>query len=171
MSSEPTFELPRKPAQRKRSLRRGFLLFALCAALGTLGFVKGGQFALYRLLDPILTPIHGSNPPAPTVVFMVLDNVRADHLSLCGYPRPTSPFLESLASETTCTCTAQAPGSWTLPSHASYFTGQPHAALHDNGFTTRRHSFLRMDVAPRVVAREIAMQATPTVDARWDHAG
>jgi arylsulfatase A-like enzyme len=60
----------------------------------------------------------------PTVVLVVLDTVRADHLSLCGYGRPTSPVLEGLADRGAAVhCRAYAPGSWTLPSHASYFTG------------------------------------------------
>jgi arylsulfatase A-like enzyme len=55
----------------------------------------------------------------------VLDNVRADRLSLCGYQRPTSPVFDRLCARrlVNCTCGAQAPGSWTLPTHASYFTG------------------------------------------------
>ena len=65
-----------------------------------------------------------ARPPAPTVLFVVLDTVRADHLSLCGYERPTSPALEALRDRGAAwTCEAVAPGSWTLPSHASYFTG------------------------------------------------
>ena len=34
---------------------------------------------------------------SPNVLFIVLDTVRADHLSLYGYPRPTTPTLERLA--------------------------------------------------------------------------
>lgn len=66
-----------------------------------------------------------ANPPAKTVLFVVLDTVRADHLSACGYTRPTSPTLERLAAEGALSCDAYAPGSWTFPSHASYFTGRP----------------------------------------------
>ena len=62
-------------------------------------------------------------PPQPTVVLLVLDTVRADHLSTCGYERPTSPVLDSLAADGAVHCRAYAPGSWTLPSHASFFTG------------------------------------------------
>ncbi|MFZ5477600.1 MAG: sulfatase-like hydrolase/transferase [Myxococcota bacterium] len=65
-------------------------------------------------------------PRAPSVIFVVLDDVRADHTSLCGYGRPTTPTLERLAREgASFTCDARAPGSWTLPSHASFFTGEP----------------------------------------------
>lgn len=59
-----------------------------------------------------------------SVVLVVLDNVRADHTSLCGYDRPTTPVLESLAhAGAVFRCSVVAPGSWTLPSHASFFTG------------------------------------------------
>jgi len=62
--------------------------------------------------------------PAATTVLVVLDTVRADHLSACGYERPTSPVLEDLVSRgAELHCRAYAPGSWTLPSHASFFTG------------------------------------------------
>jgi arylsulfatase A-like enzyme len=66
-----------------------------------------------------------AGPEPPTLVFVVLDNVRSDRLSFCGYGRPTSPFLEQLCGRdgSQCTCDAQAPSSWTLPTHASYFTG------------------------------------------------
>ncbi len=63
---------------------------------------------------------------APSVVLVVLDTVRADHLSACGYVRPTSWFTQELFSNAEfATCHAYSPGSWTLPSHASFFTGLP----------------------------------------------
>lgn len=76
---------------------------------------------------PAGPPRVAPSPDQPTVVLVVLDTVRADHLSLCGHDRPTSPALEAFAAgpATTHTCRAYAPGSWTVPSHASYFTGLP----------------------------------------------
>jgi hypothetical protein len=61
---------------------------------------------------------------APTVMLVVLDTVRADHTSICGYRRKTTPYLQSLVERGAVhTCRAYAPGDWSLPSHASYFTG------------------------------------------------
>lgn len=98
----------------------------------TLGLVVAGCLAvigasaLQLAQEPLRTALARARPPAPSVVFVVLDTVRADHLSLCGYARPTSPFLESLVARgASHTCRAYAPGSWTFPSHASYFTGAP----------------------------------------------
>jgi arylsulfatase A-like enzyme len=60
----------------------------------------------------------------PNILFIVLDTVRADHLSLYGYPRETTPFLSEFAREATVYERAIAAAPWTLPSHATMFTGQ-----------------------------------------------
>jgi arylsulfatase A-like enzyme len=71
----------------------------------------------------------GPRPPAgaPNVLLIVLDTVRADHLSLYGYARPTSPNLERLAARGVRFLQASSAAPWTLPSHSSLFTGRwPH---------------------------------------------
>ncbi len=66
-------------------------------------------------------------PGSPNVMLIVLDTVAAGHLSLHGYDRPTSPTLEGLARRGVRFDRVQATSSWTLPSHASFFTGRwPH---------------------------------------------
>jgi arylsulfatase A-like enzyme len=59
----------------------------------------------------------------PNIVFIVLDTVRADHLSSYGYLRPTTPNLDRLARRGVLFENAIASTSWTLASHASMFTG------------------------------------------------
>jgi arylsulfatase A-like enzyme len=54
----------------------------------------------------------------------VLDTVRAQSLSLHGYERPTTPQLERLAKTGVCFDRAISTSPWTLPSHASMFTGR-----------------------------------------------
>jgi arylsulfatase A-like enzyme len=65
-------------------------------------------------------------PPtdSPNVLLIVLDTVRADHLSLYGYPHPTAPNLARLAQRGIRFDQARATSPWTLPSHASIFTGR-----------------------------------------------
>ncbi len=66
-------------------------------------------------------------PGAPNVLLIVMDTVRADHLSLYGYRRETSPNLARLAARGVRFDLARATAPWTLPSHASMFTGRwPH---------------------------------------------
>ncbi|ADJ14201.1 sulfatase [Halalkalicoccus jeotgali] len=57
------------------------------------------------------------------VLMVVLDTVRKDHLTPYGYDRPTTPELETLAEEAAVFESAVAPAPWTLPVHASMFTG------------------------------------------------
>jgi hypothetical protein len=61
---------------------------------------------------------------APNVLLIVMDTVRAQSLSLYGYAKPTSPNLERLAARGVVFQRAIATAPWTLPSHASMFTGQ-----------------------------------------------
>jgi len=63
-------------------------------------------------------------PGSPNVLLIVLDTVAASHLSLYGYDRATSTTLHELADRAIRFDTALAASSWTLPSHASIFTGR-----------------------------------------------
>ncbi len=63
-------------------------------------------------------------PGSPNILLIVLDTVAADHLNLYGYHRPTSTTLVELAERGIRFDSAQAASSWTLPSHATIFTGR-----------------------------------------------
>jgi len=63
-------------------------------------------------------------PGSPNVLLIVLDTVAAGHLSLHGYERATSTTLAELAERGIRFDSARAASSWTLPSHASMFTGR-----------------------------------------------
>ncbi len=56
------------------------------------------------------------------VVLVSIDTLRADHLSLYGYPRPTSPFLLELAREAVVFESFYNNGGYTLPVHMSMMT-------------------------------------------------
>ncbi|AZH24097.1 sulfatase [Haloplanus aerogenes] len=71
------------------------------------------------------------------VLFVVMDTVRADHLTPYGYDRPTTPGLADFAAEATVFEEAVAPAPWTLPVHASLFTGlypSQHGADQENPY-------------------------------------
>ncbi len=71
----------------------------------------------------------------PDIVLLVLDTQRRDRLSCYGYARPTSPHLDALAAESTMFRRAFATAQWTIPSHASLFTG-----LYPSAHATRQSS-------------------------------
>ena len=64
----------------------------------------------------------------PNVLIIMWDTVRADRLSAYGYDLSTTPFLEEFARDAALFENVVAPGIWTLPSHASLFTGLPTSA-------------------------------------------
>jgi arylsulfatase A-like enzyme len=61
---------------------------------------------------------------SPNILVLVVDALRADHLSAYGYARPTSPNIDRLAREGVLFEHAFATSPWTLPSHASLLTGR-----------------------------------------------
>ena len=68
-----------------------------------------------------------ARPKAPNVLVIIWDAVRASELSLYGYPRRTTPRLDAFAARGVTFDQAQGTASYTLPSHASLFTGRwPH---------------------------------------------
>ncbi|MEP7000344.1 MAG: sulfatase [bacterium] len=71
-----------------------------------------------------LAALPPAKPGARNVLLIIWDTVRASELSLYGFARPTSPSLERLAANGVTFDWAFAPAPWTLPSHASMFTGR-----------------------------------------------
>jgi arylsulfatase A-like enzyme len=67
-------------------------------------------------------------PPAregsPNVLVLLLDTVRASALSMYGYARNTSPSMDALAAGGLVFEHAVSTAPWTLPAHASLFTGE-----------------------------------------------
>jgi arylsulfatase A-like enzyme len=104
--------------------RRDFLVSAGATLAGLALGVSGWEKIVENLAMVNLSPAPSQ---APNVLFIVLDTVRAQNLSLYGYKRPTSPQLERFAQQSVLFTHAISTASWTLPSHASMFTGRyPH---------------------------------------------
>ncbi len=71
-----------------------------------------------------LTASSPMRPGAPNVLLIVLDTLRADAMSLYGSARDTTPNLARFARHGVRFDAARATAPWTLPSHASLFTGR-----------------------------------------------
>jgi arylsulfatase A-like enzyme len=65
----------------------------------------------------------------PNIILIVVDTLRADHLSCYGYHRNTTPNIDQLASKGVLFNDAIATAPWTLPSIASIMTSQYPSAL------------------------------------------
>jgi arylsulfatase A-like enzyme len=68
-------------------------------------------------------------PGRPNILLLLLDSARAANTSTYGYERPTTPTLDALAAGGALFRQAVANGCWTLPSHATMFTGR-HPSSH-----------------------------------------
>jgi arylsulfatase A-like enzyme len=79
---------------------------------------EGNSFSFW--FNPVLYPKGKSRRQ---VILISVDTLRADHLSCYGYERPTSPYLDALATESALFVNVYAPSPWTLPSHVSMLTG------------------------------------------------
>ena len=68
-------------------------------------------------------------PGRPNILLLLLDSARAASTSTYGYERPTTPTLDRLAADGARFRQAVSNGCWTLPSHATMFTGR-HPSSH-----------------------------------------
>jgi arylsulfatase A-like enzyme len=95
----------------------------LLAAIPAIGVLQTGAgcWREARALAALPAP---PPPDAPNVLFIVLDTVRAESLSLYGHGGATSPRLDEFARRGVVFDRAVATSSWTLPSHAGMFTGR-----------------------------------------------
>ena len=114
--------------QHEPVLRRRMLVSfpgLLCIALILAGSVCWSEWLARR--NESSRPLPPGNPP--NILLITLDTVGANHLSLYGYSRPTSPVLERLAGSGIRFDQARATAPWTLPSHATMFTSRWHHDL------------------------------------------
>jgi arylsulfatase A-like enzyme len=80
----------------------------------------------------------------PNVIVILIDTLRADHLSCYGHERPTSPCIDRIAEQGVVYENAMSAAAWTPPSHASLFTGT-YPSRHG---VDRSHLLLREDLIP-----------------------
>ncbi len=104
---------------RRRGMRFAVEALVMLVAVGILARPLGTA----PLTETVVTAVP---PPAgtPDVILVSLDTTRADHLSLYGYERETSPELKKFAEDALTFTQARTTAGWTLPGHASMLTGQ-----------------------------------------------
>jgi arylsulfatase A-like enzyme len=97
----------------------------------------------------------------PNILLLVLDTVRADHMSIYGYELPTTPELERrlrLENGAVVYPYAFAPSNWTIPSHVSLFTGlmpTEHQSHFGNDIAIDHRSRWAVDL-PETLAQRLA---------------
>jgi len=102
-----------------RRIAPGAALVVLILLIG----VRGGSWFAETVATRKLSPA----PGLPNILIIVVDTLRADHVHNYGYSRETTPNMDRIAQQGIVFENAFSTSSWTLPSHASLFTGYyPH---------------------------------------------
>ena len=109
----------RRREQVLAAMRRTLLPLACLVVLIAIGELVSTAALERRALANL--PAAGSGP---NVLVLVADTLRADHVSGYGYYRTTTPRIDQLAAEGVVFLDAYSASSWTLPAHASLFTGR-----------------------------------------------
>lgn len=71
---------------------------------------------------PAAAPDSAVSPP--NIIVVMVDTVRADHMSLYGYERPTTPFIDEFASDAIVFERARSQAACTFPSVNTLFTSR-----------------------------------------------
>ncbi len=92
------------------------------------------------------------SPRPPDLVAIVLDTVRTERTSAYGHTRDTTPHLRELSARGVRFDRAYGTGSWSLPNHASLFTGlttERHGAHDAHNYLDAEHPTLAALLAER----------------------
>ena len=128
------------------------------------GRVRYGWRPALLLVLSTFSLFHCARPERiDTVVLIVVDTLRADHLGLYGHDRPTTPELDQWARKGVVFERAFAPSPWTLPSFGSIFTGRLPSEHRAGSFgrrrgdkTPRRRRFLKLHNTVPTLAEDLA---------------
>lgn len=116
------------------------VLFVIALAVNMRSGHGKRKHANNRLPEVQAVPMAGLRD-RPNILWIVMDTVRADHLSGYGYSRKTTPGIDKIARQGALFENAISAAPWTLPSHASMFTGMYAGKHKANG----EHLFLADD--------------------------
>ena len=116
---------------RRRPLTRPVVAAAVVLVLAALSVVAAGLRP--AAAPPPPPPAATARADAPNVVLVVVDTLRADHLSCYGYKSIATPHVDALAADGVRYANMFSQASWTRPSFATIFSGlypSSHGAVH-----------------------------------------
>lgn len=160
------YELARRPAPPRpaRGLAPALALVGLVLAVALRPGAPAGTLATLAAGGSVATPA------TPNLLVIMLDTVRADHLGSYGYARATTPFLDAFAQHATRFERAISSSAFTLPAHATLFTGlypASHGAdVVDDATLPDQSAFGRISDA--AVARPLSRDATTLAEVARD---
>ncbi|MBK6487004.1 MAG: sulfatase [Gemmatimonadetes bacterium] len=109
---------------RDQRLRRASRWLAAGLAGGTAVLVIASHMVRQRAGASALAAIGSAAAETPNVLLIILDTVRGESVGFLGGPVDNTPRLTEWARRGVLFDNAYSTSSWTLPSHASIFTGE-----------------------------------------------
>jgi arylsulfatase A-like enzyme len=131
-------------SRRRKFTKAHFVILNACGCLAALLVLSNifvaqliqkaayGQAKALAASPPAPSPVN----KRPNILLIVMDAARAESMSLYGYKRQTTPYLDEFAHDAVVFQNAISSSSWTLPAHATLFTGLP-GYLHFATFTKK----------------------------------
>jgi len=130
--------------------------------------------AVSLILIVVCSAVEGRprNAGQPNILLISIDTLRADHLGCYGYPRGTSPHIDSLAQRGVVFTNTTAQANWTLPSHMSLMTSQAPAVhgVQTTGQKLARAKTTVAEVLKNAGYRTIGITGGYNVDERFGFA-
>ncbi|HTW73918.1 MAG TPA: sulfatase [Steroidobacteraceae bacterium] len=139
----------------RRAVRRLRPIATACLSVGALCALSVPLLGWSRppATPPISSPAAAARSPRPNIVLLTIDALSAEHMSLYGAARPTTPQLSAFAAGATTFEHAYADGNFTTPGVASILTGTrpwTHRALQLQAWPDER---ARLDSLPSLLHR------------------
>jgi arylsulfatase A-like enzyme len=106
-----------RTTRTRAALAVGAVVLAALAGVAVRTYGPAGAPEAAAPAAPRVRPAH------PNVLIVLWDTTRADHLTVYGHDKPTTPNLARWAEGAVVFEQAISPAMWTVPSHASLFTG------------------------------------------------
>ena len=91
--------------------------------------------------------------PRPNIIVITVDALRADHLGVYGYSRPTSPAIDAFAKEAVVVSDGISQAPYTKASMASFLTGL---------YPTTHKAFTTNVAIPRLMTTGVGKSALPS---------
>jgi arylsulfatase A-like enzyme len=128
-----------------------------------------GIIVVILILGGVVTVPSGATAKSPkngpNILWIVIDTLRADHLSCYGYHRDTTPNIDRIAAEGVLFENAFTTAPWSLPSYASMLTGL-YSSKHG---ADAEHIYLdeRFDTVAEVLAKQGYRTFASCIGSRW----
>lgn len=135
-----------------------FLIFLLLILLLVLAIKPGSSRASASRVD---------TTDLPNIIFIVVDALRADHVSAYGYERPTTPNLDAFMADGVRFAEATSASAWTFPSNAAMLTGRMPSRIQVRDWASLKARLPEAEVMLAEVLHDAGYQTTGIISAYY----